>query len=37
MIAANDHEEHGMRQLKVIVEKHEDGYVAYRWGLKESS
>ena len=23
-----------MRQLKIIVEKHTDGYVAYPWGLK---
>jgi predicted RNase H-like HicB family nuclease len=34
MIAANDHEGNGMQQLKVIVEKYEDGYVAYPLGLK---
>ncbi len=23
-----------MRQFKIIVEKHPDGYVAYPWGIK---
>jgi predicted RNase H-like HicB family nuclease len=33
-IAAQNEENAAMRQIKVVVEKHPDGYVAYPLGLK---
>lgn len=33
-VGRKNNEEHTVRQIKIIVEKHADGYVAYPLGLK---